>query len=247
VLKDKVALITGAAAGIGEATALLFSELGAKVVAVDRDVEGVRQVAARIEAAGGEALALAADMADLSSLRAAVDSATARFLLVDILVNNAGIYPRKPFLEVTEAEWDQMHDINLKGLYFLTQMVVPSMIANGGGKVVNISSVTFFVGPPLLSHYVASKGGVIGVSRTLAKELGPQKVYVNCITPGAIQTESEKFFVTEEQSQWFIENQSLKWRLKPMDVARVCAFLGGPLSDGMTGQTLNVDAGWVLY
>ncbi|MBL8214159.1 MAG: SDR family oxidoreductase [Bryobacterales bacterium] len=247
MLTDKVALITGAAAGIGEATALLFAQSGAKVVAMDRDAAGLKDLAARIEAAGGDVLALEADMGNIASLRASVDAAIARFGRIDILINNAGIYPRRPFLEVTEADWDQMHDINLKGLYFLCQMVAPGMIERKAGKIVNISSVTFFVAPKLLSHYVASKGGVVGTTRALAKELGDFNVHVNCITPGAIQTASEKFFVTEQQSQDFIERQTLKRRLQPEDVARVCLFLGGPLSDGMTGQTLNVDGGWVLY
>jgi 3-oxoacyl-[acyl-carrier protein] reductase len=247
VLSDKVAFITGAAAGIGEATALLFAQLGAKVVVMDRDAAGVRDLAARIEQSGGSALAVEADMGGISTLRAAVDAALAHFHRIDILINNAGIFPRRPFLEVTEADWDQMHNINLKGLYFLCQMVAPGMIARRSGKIVNLSSVTFFVAPKLLSHYVASKGGVVGTTRALAKELGEYNVHVNCITPGAIQTASEKFFVTEEQSNEFIQRQTLKRRLQPMDVAQVCAFLSGPMSDGMTGQTLNVDGGWVLY
>lgn len=242
-----MAIVTGAAAGIGEATALFFSELGAKVVAIDRDKEGARQIASRIEQSGGQALAAAADVRDRSSLASAVESALARFSRIDILINNAGIYPRRPFLEITEQQWDEMQDINLKGVFHLTQLVVPHMIRQGGGKIVNISSVTFFVAPKLLSHYVASKGGVIGLTRALARELGEHRIYVNCITPGAIQTESEKFFVSEEQSREFIQLQSLKWRLKPMDIARVCAFLSGPWSDGMTGQTLNVDGGWIFY
>jgi 3-oxoacyl-[acyl-carrier protein] reductase len=107
--------------------------------------------------------------------------------------------------------------------------------------------VTFFLAPPLLSHYIAAKGGVIGLTRALAKEFGRQNIHVNCITPGAIQTESEKHFVSAEQEEEFLRNQSLARRLQPLDVARVCAFLAGGWSVGMTGQTLNVDAGWALY
>ncbi|MBI3207968.1 MAG: SDR family oxidoreductase [Candidatus Solibacter usitatus] len=247
MLHNKVAIITGAAAGIGEATALLFAERRAKVVVLDRDAAGAAQSVQRISAAGGEALACAADMRDHASLAAAVAAAIARFGRIDALINNAGIYPRKPFLEVTEAEWDQMHDINLKGLFRITQLALPHMLAAGGGKIVNISSVTFFLGPPLMSHYVASKGGVVGLTRALAKEFGERNIHVNCITPGAIQTESEKHFVSAEQERDFLNGQCLKRRLQPIDVARVCAFLAGPESDGMTGQTLNVDAGWVLY
>lgn len=243
VLKDKVAIITGGAAGIGEAACLYFSELGAKVVVVDRDADGATAVASRCS----DAISAHGDMRDRGSLSAAVDATISRYGRVDILINNAGIYPRQAFLTMTEEQWDEMQDVNLKGTFRMTQLVAPHMIKQGAGKVVNISSVTFFMGARLLSHYVASKGGVIGFTRVLAKELGEQNIHVNCITPGAIQTASEKFFVNEEQSREFLQVQSLKRRLQPIDIAKVCAFLGSSLSDGMTGQTINVDGGWILY
>lgn len=247
MLQDKVAIITGAAAGIGEATALYFAELGAKVVVMDRDLDRTNAVAAKIEARGGQALARHADIRDRAALEAIVDAAISRFSRIDILINNAGIYPRCAFLDVTEQQWDEMHDINLKGTFHMAQLVARHMVRQRSGKIVNISSVTFFMGAKLLSHYVASKGGVVGLTRVMAKELGEYNVHVNCITPGAIQTESEKHFVTEQQSQEFIQLQSLKRRLQPIEIAKVCAFLGSSLSDAMTGQTLNVDAGWILY
>lgn len=247
MLKDKVAIITGAAAGIGEATALLFSELGAKVAVLDRDGQAALQCAETIRGMGGHAITCAADMKNRTALAASVDACLKAFGRVDILINNAGIYPRQSFLDMTDEQWDEMQDINLKGTFRMTQLVMPHMIRQGGGKVVNISSVTFFMGAKLLSHYVASKGGVVGFTRVLAKELGDKNIHVNCITPGAIQTASEKFFVNEKESEEFIGLQSLKRRLQPIDVARVCAFLAGPLSDGMTGQTVNVDGGWILY
>jgi 3-oxoacyl-[acyl-carrier protein] reductase len=247
VLKDKIALVTGAAAGIGEATALFFAELGAHVAVMDRDVEGAHQTAQRIAAAGGHTIAIHADMRDRASLEAAAGATLSTFGRIDILVNNAGIYPRQSFLAVSEAEWDEMHDINLKGIYRMSQIVARQMVHQGGGKIVNISSVTFFLGIKMLSHYVAAKGGVIGLTRSMARELGEYNIHVNCLSPGAIQTASEKFFVTDEQSRQFVESQSLKRRLQPVEIARVCAFLAGPWSDGMTGQTLNVDGGWIMY
>lgn len=247
MLQEKVAIITGAAAGIGEATALYFSELGAKVTVIDRDPEKTNAVAARIEAAGGQALACAADVRDRAALSAAVDATVARFGRIDALINNAGIYPRCAFLDVTGEQWDEMQDVNLKGTFQMAQLVARQMVKQGHGKIVNIASVTFFMGAKLLSHYVASKGGVVGLTRVMAKELGEHNIHVNCISPGAIQTESEKFVVTEEQSREFIQLQSLKRRLQPVEIAKVCAFLASPLSDAMTGQTLNVDAGWILY
>ncbi len=243
-MNDKVAIVTGAAAGIGEATALLFAEMGAKVVVLDRDGGAARHVANRI---GENGMAVEANMRDRGRLAAAVEATIERFSRVDILINNAGVYPRMPFLELTEEQWSDMQDINLAGTFRMSQLVAAHMVKQRSGKIVNISSVTFFLGTKLLSHYVATKGGVIGLTRVMAKELGEYNIHVNCITPGAIQTASEKFFVTEEQSREFLTMQSLKRRLQPVDVARVCAFLAGPMSDGMTGQTVNVDAGWAMH
>lgn len=244
LLEGKVAIITGAAAGIGEATAHFFAKEGARVIAVDRDADGVAAVAAAI---GDSALGVAADVRDRAALAASVDAALQRFGRIDALINNAGIYPRQDLLTMTEAQWDEMQDVNLKSIFHLTQLVAPQMIKQNAGKIVNISSVTFFLGYARLGHYVAAKGGVIGLTRVSARELGVYNIHVNCITPGAIETESEKRFVTPEQAKAFLEPQSLKRRLQPVDIAKVCAFLSSSLSDGMTGQTVNVDAGWVLH
>jgi 3-oxoacyl-[acyl-carrier protein] reductase len=157
------------------------------------------------------------------------------------------MYPRRRFVDMTTTEWNDMLDVNLNGVFHCSKLAVPPMLAQGSGKIVNISSVTFFLGMDPLSHYVASKGGIIGFTRALARELGPQGVYVNCITPGAVKTESEKTVVSEEDAAAVIPLQSLRRRILPVDIARVCAFLASPLSDGMTGQTLNVDGGWVMY
>jgi 3-oxoacyl-[acyl-carrier protein] reductase len=120
-------------------------------------------------------------------------------------------------------------------------------VARRAGKVVNISSVTFHLGMALLTHYVASKGGVIGLTRSLAREMGEFNIHVNCITPGAIKVEAEAKVVTAEQVQAWMASQCLQRRILPIDIARVCLFLSSELSDGMTGQTLNVDGGWVMH
>jgi 3-oxoacyl-[acyl-carrier protein] reductase len=247
LLHDKVALITGAAAGIGEATARVFAEEGASVVVLDRDAAGAEAVAGSIASKGGAALPFAADIRDAKALAAAVDATLERFGRIDILINNAGMYPRVRFVDMTEQQWDEIQDVNLKGTFHMTKLVVPHMISRNGGRIVNISSVTFFLGLGPLSHYVAAKGGVIGFTRALARELGPHDIHVNCITPGAVKTESERNFVPEERSNDVIALQSLQRRILPVDIARVCVFLSSPLSDGMTGQTLNVDGGWVMY
>jgi 3-oxoacyl-[acyl-carrier protein] reductase len=140
-----------------------------------------------------------------------------------------------------------MHDINLKSVFHCTKLVMPHMVEQRSGAIVNISSVTFFTGLEYLTHYIASKGAIIGFTRSLAREMGPHNVRVNCITPGAIETEGERKLMSKKESDKFMDLQSLKRRIGPLDVARVCLFLSTELSDAMTGQTLNVDGGWIMY
>ncbi len=247
MLKDRVALITGGATGIGEAVARLFATHGAHVYILDRDAEGGRRVAQSLCDVGGTAFAAAGDVCNTHDIAAWVQSAASRSGRIDILVNNAGIYPRQPFLEMSEQQWDQMQDTNLKSMFRTLQAVLPHMVAQHSGKVVNFSSVTFHLGMSPMSHYVTSKGGVVGLTRSLAREMGPHSIHINCITPGAIKTEAEAKVVTPQQAEAFLIAQSLQRRLLPLDVARVCLFLCSELSDGMTGQTLNVDGGWVMH
>lgn len=247
LLQDKVALITGAATGIGEGTAHLFAEHGAHVFVLDVNTSGATAVAEAIRARGGSAFAHTTDVREEASVRSAVQEALGRFGRIDVLINNAGIYPRRRFLDMTEAEWDEMQQVNVKGVYHCTRLIAPLMTERRSGKIVNISSVTFFKGMENLSHYVASKGAVIGLTRSLARELGPDNVLVNCITPGAIEVETEKLVATPEQMAVIVAQQSIQRRLQPLDIARVCLFLSSELSDGMTGQTLNVDAGLIMH
>jgi 3-oxoacyl-[acyl-carrier protein] reductase len=123
--------------------------------------------------------------------------------MIDVLVNNAGIYPRQNFIDMTPEQWDEMQDVKLKSMFHMTQAVLPAMLARKSGKIINISSVTFHLGLANMSHYIASKGGVIGLTRALAREVGPQDVHVNCITPGAINVEAEQNFVSEEDIKAF--------------------------------------------
>jgi 3-oxoacyl-[acyl-carrier protein] reductase len=140
-----------------------------------------------------------------------------------------------------------VHDINLKSVFHCTKLVMPHMVQQRAGSIVNISSVTFFLGLKHLTHYIASKGAIIGFTRSLAREVGEHNVRVNCVTPGAVETEGERKIVSKEQADSVMELQSLKRRIGPLDLARVCLFLSSELSDGMTGQTLNVDGGWIMY
>ena len=247
LLQDKVTLVTGAATGIGEGVARLFAAQGARVFLLDRDVAANQSVAASICESGACAWAFTADVRRPAEIASAVEDALARYGRIDVLVNNAGIFPRQDFLDMTEAEWDEMQDVNLKSMFHTIKLTLPHMIAQRGGKIVNISSITFFTGMAALSHYVASKGGVIGLTRSLAREAGAHNVHVNCIAPGAIQTASEPRFVSAEQAREFVAHQALPRRITPLDVARACLFLASELSDGMTGQVLTVDGGWVMH
>jgi NAD(P)-dependent dehydrogenase (short-subunit alcohol dehydrogenase family) len=247
MLKDRVALVSGAATGIGEAIARLFANQGAHVYILDRDMAGCRRVAESIISTGGSAHPFGGDVRLREDVVPWVESAVAANGRIDVLINNAGIYPRQSFLEMSEAQWDEMHQVNLKSMFHTLQLVLPHMVARRSGKVVNISSVTFHLGMALLSHYVASKGGVIGLTRSLAREMGSHNIHINCITPGAIKTEMEARVLTAEQAQSMVASQCLQRRILPLDIARVCLFLSSELSDGMTGQSLNVDGGWVMY
>jgi len=247
LLDGKVAVITGAAAGIGEAIADLFGAQGAHLFILDLNGNRVTAVADHIRRDGGSAFSFLADVRNSATVCSVVRQALEQFGRIDILINNAGVYPRKPFLEMSEQEWDDVQETNLKGVFHCTKAVLPHMVERRGGKIVNISSVTFFKGLANLTHYVAAKGGVIGFTRSLAREMGPNNVYVNCITPGAIEVETEKVVATPEQIAAIVAQQSMQRRLTPLDVARVCLFLASHLSDGLTGQTINVDGGLIMH
>jgi 3-oxoacyl-[acyl-carrier protein] reductase len=247
LMKHKVAIVTGAAAGIGAGAAKLFAENGAHVFLGDLDGARVKKVAADLRAKGGSAFGFEANAGSRDAMAAVVEDAISRFGRIDILINNAGIYPRQPFLEMTEEQWDTMQDINLKSVFHCTKLVLPHMVKQRAGAIVNISSVTFFTGLQNLTHYIASKGAIIGFTRALAREVGVHNVRVNCITPGAIETEGERKLMSKQEADKVIELQSLKRRISPLDLARVCLFLSTELSDAMTGQILNVDGGWIMY
>lgn len=247
LLEDKVTVVTGAAAGIGRGVADLFAREGAVVYLLDVDGAGAEAAAAAIRKGGSTAHAFAADVSRRETIEPAVNDALERYGRIDAVVNNAGIYPRRTFEDMTEAEWDETQNVNVKGMFHMTKLVLPHMRARRSGKIVNISSVTFFKGFPRLTHYVASKGAVLGFTRALAREIGPDNVSVNAVTPGAIETEGEKVHANPDDIDKIMQEQCLRRRILPVDVARVCLFLASELSDGMTGQTVNVDGGLVMY
>jgi 3-oxoacyl-[acyl-carrier protein] reductase len=247
LLQDKVAIVTGAATGIGFEIARVFAGHGARLLLLDRNGEQNAMSATRIDASGERAVPLTVDVRDRAAIDHAVAEGTKRWGSIDVLVNNAGIYPRQEFLSMTETQWDEMQDINLKSMFHFHQAVLPGMIERRTGQIVNISSVTFHMGIANLAHYVATKGGVIGLTRALAREMGKHNVRINCITPGAVLVEAEKAVVPDEQIADWLQQQSMHRRILPIDIARVALFLACELSDGMTGQTLNVDGGWIMH
>jgi 3-oxoacyl-[acyl-carrier protein] reductase len=242
-----VSLVTGAALGIGAGIADLFAQHGARVYVLDIDIPKAEAKAAEINAAGGTAHAMKCDVSVRSDVEAVASDAISRYGQIDSLINNAGIYPRRMFLETTEADWDRMQAVNVKSLLHTCQLVLPHMIARRSGKIVNISSVTVWIGVEKLVYYVTSKGAVLGLTRSLAREVGRHNVHVNCVTPGAIKTEGEVVHANMDDIRAIQSQQCLDRRILPYDVAAACLFLSSPLSDGMTGQTLNVDGGLYMH
>jgi NAD(P)-dependent dehydrogenase (short-subunit alcohol dehydrogenase family) len=242
----RTAIVTGAATGIGRATAALLAARGARVVAAGLQPEALRETVDGIAAAGGEAVAVAADVSDPEQIRAVAERAQDAYGGAQILVNNAAIYPIGPWHEADAAQWDAVYRTNVRGYFLMAQAVRGQMLALGGGSIVNVASVTFFWGEPLLASYVASKGAVIGFTRALAREAGPEGIRVNAVAPGAFPTAATAIHADQE-ALWraVLEAQSLKRRGEVEDVARAIAFFAGDDSGFVTGQTLLVDGGWM--
>lgn len=248
LLTDKVAVITGGGGALGAGIAQGLAQAGAAIVVADVKVDAAQVVASRIQQQGGRALAISCDVADSQSVAAMVEQTVATFGGVDILVNNAAIYPARPWTEISEAEWDRVFAVNIKGYYLCARAVYPSMQARGGGAIVNISSITFFLGKwDRLLDYVSTKGAVVGFTKALARELGPEGIRVNCIAPGAFPTDAEKIHPDPEgYNRFVLENQAIKRRGTPMDMAKAVLFFASDLSDFVTGQSLLVDGGWAM-
>ena len=241
-LLNKTAIVTGSRRGIGKAIALALAKEGANVVITDVNQEDCQKVADEIQNAGGKALATRCDISSKSEVLAMVESTISRFGRVDILVNNAASGVIKPFVRLTEEDWDHTFAVNLKGAFLCSQAVARNMIKNGGGRIINISSVASGGGggaPPLMAPYVASKGGLKSLSEALAVELAAFGINVNVICPGTIDSGA----VPES-----IKSRSLKTvpqgRLgRPEEIANMVVFLVSPEADYITGSIITVDGG----
>jgi 3-oxoacyl-[acyl-carrier protein] reductase len=243
----KTAIVTGAATGIGRATAQLLAARGARVVAAGLQPDALAATAKTITEAGGEALAVDADLSDPDAIDAVAAAAQDAFGGADILVNNAAIYPLGPWHEMDADQWDAVFATNIRGYFLMARAVRPQMIARGGGAVVNVASVTFFTGNALLLAYVASKGAVIGFTRALAREAGPDGIRANAVAPGAFPTAATEIHADQE-GLWreVLEAQSIKRRGEVDDVARAIVFFASDDASFVSGQTLLVDGGWMF-
>jgi NAD(P)-dependent dehydrogenase (short-subunit alcohol dehydrogenase family) len=244
-LEGQVALITGAAGGLGRAFALAFAAAGARVVLADRNANGASAVAAEVAAKGGQALAVAADVTSADSTAALAGQAADWGGGIDILINNAAIYAgleRRPFWELDEAEWDRVLDVNLKGAWLCAKAVFPAMRRRGRGKMINVASATVFSGSPLWAHYVASKGGVIALTRTMAREAGDHGITVNALAPGFTLTDASLGLI-EDAASYGVSRGAIKRAAYADDMVGAAIFLASPASDFITGQTLIVDGG----
>lgn len=252
-LRGKTALVTGGSRGIGREVCLAFGREGARVaVNYYPGHEGeALQLVEEIAAEGGQAAAFGCDVADEAAVEEMMRRIGDAWTGVDILVNNAGIYPRKPWHEITSAEWDRVMNVNVKSCFFTCRAAFPHMRQQGYGKIVNVASVTFLRGNAGFLHYVTSKGGVVGFTRALAREVGAHGIRVNAVSPGAIMTEQEQLDLPdpaaqEELARYLAAEQSIPRRGVPTDLAGAFVFLASPESDFVTGQLLNVDGGWAM-
>ncbi len=253
-LVDQVAIITGGGQGIGQRIALAFAQAGAAVVVTGRTAETLAATVALVTEAGGRALAVTADVAKSADCDRMVAETMASFGRLDILVNNAGISgATKSTLEMTEAEWQEVIDIDLTGPWLCTKAALPTMIAAGRGTLLNISSAAGRTGYAMRSPYAAAKWGLIGLTQTWAREWGPAGIRCNCICPGAIEGDriervirarADSLGISYEQTKaGFVAGSSLGRMATEDEVAKVALMLCSPAGAGMTGQTLNVDCG----
>ena len=248
--QGKVALISAAGAGIGRATAMIIGREGGTVVGVDVEQGALDRLSAEVGTAGGRALGLRADALDAASVADVVRRALDAFGRIDILVNAVGgstIVSRPAALldELTLEEWQRLLHFNLTGTFLLTHAVVPVMKRQRSGKIINISSSTVFAGTPLFLHYVASKAALVGMTRSLAREVGEFGICVNAIAPGLVQHEGQN--APREFTEFQLKARSLKRLQTPEDLLGVLVYLASSDSDFVTGQTLLIDGGNVLY
>ena len=242
-LANKVAIVTGGGRGIGQAIALRLAREGAKVAICD--VQNSEETAARIEELGGAALALKVDITVESQVKEAVETILSQWGTIDILVNNAGITRDGLLMRMQESEWDTVLDVNLKGAFLFSRAVLRPMLKQRGGRIISIASVVGLMGNPGQTNYAASKAGLIGFSKSLAREVASRGITVNCIAPGFIASDMTDA-LNEVQRKALLDQVPLGEIGRPEDVAAAVAFLASDDARYITGQTINVDGGLVM-
>ncbi|AKM18492.1 3-oxoacyl-[acyl-carrier-protein] reductase [Geobacillus sp. FSL K6-0789] len=246
MLEGKIALVTGASRGIGRAVALELARQGANVVVNYAGSEAkANEVVEMIRSLGREAIAVQADVARAEEVERLVKTALDQFGRLDILVNNAGITRDNLLMRMKEEEWDAVINTNLKGVFLCTKAVTRPMMKQRGGRIINIASVVGVIGNPGQANYVAAKAGVIGLTKTAARELASRNITVNAVAPGFITTDMTEA-LSEELKGEMLKQIPLARFGEPDDVARVVAFLASDAAGYMTGQTLHVDGGMVM-
>jgi NAD(P)-dependent dehydrogenase (short-subunit alcohol dehydrogenase family) len=246
-LQDRVVLITGGASGIGEVLVEAFTLQGAQVVFLDIADEAASALIDRLSSNAAHIPAYVhCDLTDYAQLAEKLAGIIARFGTIDVVINNAGDDTRHKTEDVTPEFWDRCTAVNLKHQFFVSQAVIPGMKWQGRGVILNMSSISWMIPSTGLPVYVASKAAIVGLTRTLAHELGPHGIRVNCILPGAIETARQrKNWYTEEYVNEILTHQSIKRMLQPDEVARLALFLAADDSSGITNQSYIVDGGWV--
>jgi len=248
-LKDKVAIITGAASGIGRATAILFAREGAKVTVVDIDAEKGQDTVDLIRKEGGEAVFVQADLTKSEDAKKAVQETVKAFGTVDILHNNAGIWRWGTVVDTSEEDWDKVIAVNLKSYFLMSKYAIPEMLKAGGGCIINTASIGGLGGVENASAYAASKGGVVMLTKSMARDFGPRNIRVNCVCPGTTETPMlHKIWVDEHGNierarQEYIKNRPLHRIGTPEDIAYAALYLASEESRFVTGITLIVDGG----
>jgi NAD(P)-dependent dehydrogenase (short-subunit alcohol dehydrogenase family) len=245
-LKDRVVIITGAGQGIGRVFAKAFALAGAKVVIAERNEATAAAVATEILKAGGQALAITTDVADEASIREMVELVEDEYGRIDVLINNAGIFSTlqmRPFDQIPLEEWEQVLKVNLTGPFLCARAVLPAMRRAKWGRIINIASGAVRLGRPNYLHYIATKSALIGMSLSMARELGADNITVNAILPGATFTEIERKTVTPQQKERIVAMQCIPRAETPQDLVGAALFLASEASGFVTGQSINLDGG----
>jgi NAD(P)-dependent dehydrogenase (short-subunit alcohol dehydrogenase family) len=244
-LKDKVAIITGAASGIGKATAKLFAEHGAKVVVADIDKDGGSQTVTQIQNGGNEAIFVETDVTLKVDTEKMVAQTVETYGKLDILFNNAGIAMRLPVAELPEADWHRCLDVNLTGVFLCAKAAIPAMQKNGGGSIINMSSIYGVVGADVRAAYVASKGGVTNLTRGMALDYAENNIRVNCICPGFVETPLVAGVIkTPEEYQALADKHPMCRLGQPEEIAYGALYLASDESAFVTGIALPIDGGY---